>query len=266
MVVFIFLQMIEEYNDSKQVREVFSKEFGMACRVLGVKLNEGYDSELEKEDEENKDSDGLSYFDLEQPETLIDETLTNLAYRDNRRRFEDDVMTYLIIRSTEYAYSPQRFSEKIGKDEIEIYNWVNSVGTNIEKARVLQCNADFRLFGMASGFVPYCDGEKACSASCYRRASAFFEEREGRSSQKAQILDKLGVNFQRYFLITKNAFEISLNRVNASQSSDKIYSDSGVDELLEALNHENNHDRRLELTKILKEMVTDKNILNNIVK
>lgn len=247
--------MIERYDDSKQVREIFSKAFGMACKVLGVKLNEGY----------RMDFDEMEEFEFGKSEDVLDEAITSHARRENIRKFEDDVLTYLIIKSADYVCSPQKFSEKIEKDEYDIYNRLNSIGTSRQKARILQYNADFRLFGMASGFVFDCEREKACCAICYRAASAFFEEREGRNSRKAQVLDKLGVNFQRYFLITREVFEESLSRVRLSEVADEFSSELSIDKLLELLHAENNPDERFKLITKLKGLNKEGNNLGNLI-
>lgn len=255
MQVFMFLWMIDGYYDPKQVREIFSKAYGMACKVLGVKLNEGF----------REDFDEMTEFEFGKSEDILDEAVIGQARRENIRKFEDDVLTYLILKSSEYVYSPEKFFGKIGKTEIDIYYCVNSSKNEGEKARVLQCNADFRFFGMASGFISICDKEKACSAACYRGASALFESREGRSSQRAQVLDKLGSNFQRYFVITKEVFEESLTRVNISQVVDEFSSEFSVDKLLELLHSENDPERRLSLINRLKGLTNEGTSLNNLI-
>lgn len=247
--------MIDRYYDPKQVREIFSKAYGMACKVLGVKLNEGYREDFEE----------MAELEFGKTEDVLDEAIIGQERRENLRKFEDDVLTYLILKSSDYVYYPERFFGKVGKTEIDIYNCVNSVKSGGEKASVLQCNADFRFFGMASGFVSICEKEKACSAACYRGASAFFEEKDGRSSQRAQILDKLGSNFQRYFVITKEVFEESLTRVNISPIIDEFSSEFSVDRLLELLHSENDPDKRLKLVNRLKGLTNEGNSLRNLI-
>lgn len=212
--------------DNKSVRRVFSKAFGAACHLLKIKLNEGFDPEFEDTYD----------FNFGKPENILDEAIRSQALQENARKFEDDVMAYLIVAAMNYGKSdPSSLTQILRSRETDLFALINSAKLPRKKAFILRSNADFGLFGTASGVIPDTDEAREFSASCYNRAAGFYAQVEGRTSARAQLMDKLGFRFHRYHEITREVFGESLTKINPEEPEVGISKEATIDELLEQL-------------------------------
>lgn len=179
----------------------FQRAVGLSCRNQGIKLNAGF-SRLVEEFQANRTDEPRDFYDL---------VSRGIERRLNLLQFEDDAMIYLILQGANFILGDNKALlvnyAQLNRKGIE--QRVEVAQCKLERARVYQANADFRMLFMASGILNDDESKREEAAECYYLASDLRKRREGTFSSYGMLLDKLALRFERYFGIMAEAFEHS---------------------------------------------------------
>lgn len=228
-------------KECKSIEGTLLQIFGTACHRLKISLNTKYNVEQESMRDTAKEIASQVVSEID-PDSLFGDYSRMIVSTENDRRFEDDVMTYLIIRSANLIDKPHKDRANLrGRfSESELSECLEGNRHLSNKRESYAAVGDFLFFSMAAGISEKSSAGKRRAAHAYWRAHAIEEESRGRGSARSEVYAKLTLRFPRYFAITEEAFQDAFFQTRLKPESIALSPEaalSEIDRLLEELSH-----------------------------
>lgn len=235
-------------EEVKAFSNVVNQVFGHACKRLGITLNEGHEKDLEER--VVIDPTSLQSFD--------EQNKNNNLLHENRLKFEDDVISYLMLRvlSFDKPEYQQQLKNHVRVIETDVFETAERSQNDTGKIAVYRDNGDFLLLSMSIGTIGTTDNQKRRSQNYYGVASVLSHRRFGRDSKQYLLFEKLSSRFDRYFAITSEVFQEAFYLAKLKSDAVGISEEDTIDKLLDKLNQTSDKLERAKISTELKRLTT----------
>ncbi len=223
-------------KEKKSVEGVLKQIFSVACRRLNLSLNVAYNAEQEGMRDVAKEISSQEPSESD-ADSLFADCSRMFVATSNDRRFEDDVMLYLILRSVSLIDAPRddRAYRYGNASEQELARRVSEARHPCDKSAAYAAVGDFLFFSMAAGIAERSPAGKNRAAHAYWKAHGIEECARGRGSACSEVYAKLSLRFPRYYAITEEAFQDSFFQARLKPESLELPRHLAIDALLDEL-------------------------------
>lgn len=164
---------------------------------------------------------------------------------ENEARFEDDVITYVLLLTMEAFSARTHPSSSFPETGLSA------------RAHWLSKRADTTFFAMVFGAATITDQRQEQTRQYYGWAATLEDEFYGRGNAKGQVHHKLHDRFERYFGLTCEAAECAMQGFSPCSKKERgiiLSRDARIDSLLEQLTRATTSIEKEQIIKKLKEL------------